>query len=189
MFVERPCPVTVSAVPSGSIERRARTMTRALGVLAAGDGTGLVVGETREQAEGLHGRVHGHEEGVDGTVALGLGADRVAVHDERNVAARAATLAGVRRPALEAHRRIGDGVLGDAGRGGLRFDDGDEVRVGDLLLGIREGDGLAVDAVRASPSRSTPRTREACPAGHAGRRACRAPGEPGTPTDWGSMIS
>ena len=43
MLVESPWPVTVSAVPSASIERRARTMHLALGVLAAGDRPDLVV--------------------------------------------------------------------------------------------------------------------------------------------------
>ena len=149
----------------------------ALGVLAAGDGPDLVVGQAREPAdERLDGRVDGAEERVHGTVALGLGADRLAVHDERDVAARAAALAGADGPALEADRGVGDGVRGRAGGRRLGLDERDEVRVGDLLLGIGQGDGLAVDAVERLALEVEARARGACPAGRDGRRACRPRG-------------
>ena len=146
MFVDNPWPVAVSAVPSASIERRARSEHLALGVLASGDRADLVVGQDGDPPDDrLDRRIDRAEERVDRAVAVRLRAHGRAEDGERDLAARAAAVARGDVPAHESHR--GDRGRGIAGVGRLLFDERDEVGVGHLLLHVRQGDRRPVDAV------------------------------------------
>ena len=113
----------------------------ALGILTGGHGLELVLGQRGVPAEnGLEGLIHGPEEGVDGTVTGRLRASLLATDRQRD---RTRGVPAVRRrhaPADDRDRRR------DLRRALL--DEGMEVGVGDFLLGVGEGHGLAVDLVQ-----------------------------------------
>ena len=167
MFVDSPWPVTTRAPGPSSVERRQRTRTWPWASSPAGDRLDLVLDERRLPAEDRPDRVvDGREEGVDRPVAGRLGGPLLAVDGERH---RAGGVAAVRRgdaPADERDRRR------DLGRALL--DEREQVRVGDLLLGVGQGDRLAVDLVERLALDLVAELLELALEARAGRTACRS---------------
>ena len=87
----------------------------------------------------LEGLVDGPEQRVDRAVAGGLGGPLLAFDGERH---RPGGVAAVRRGDAPADERDARRDLGRA-----LLDEREQVRVGDLLLGVGEGDRLAVELV------------------------------------------
>ena len=157
-------------------DERARALVRrapaadqdlALGILAGGHRLDLVLGQGRMPAEDrLERLVDRAEQRVDRAVPGRLGGPFLAGDGERD---RAGGVAAVRRGHAPADER-------DRGRdlGRALLDEGVEVRVGDLLLGVGEGDRLAVDLVERLALELVAELARACPAGRAGRTACRS---------------
>ena len=113
----------------------------ALGVLAGGDGLDLVLGQHRRPVEDRADRlVDGLEQRVDGAVAGLVGSLRLARDDERDGAHGVPAGRRADAPAEELDRSRARRLL-------RSFDERQQVRVGDLLLRVGEGDRRAVDRV------------------------------------------
>ena len=141
MFVDSPWPVTTSAPGPSSDDRRQRTRTWPWASSPAE--TALISYSVRTGCQprtGWRPSSTAPEQRVDRAVAGRLGRRPILAGDrERDAAGRVAAVRRGHAPAEEL----------DRGRDLRRalLDERQQVRVGDLLLGVGQGDGLAVDHV------------------------------------------
>ena len=183
MLVESPWPVTTSAPGPSSVERRQRTSTWPCASSPAD--TALI---SYSVSTGRQPRTGSIASSTAANSAF-TGPLPVASDDRSSPATVSETPAGGMPPCEDVTLQPSSArALGHLG--GALLDERQEVRVGDLLLGVGEGDRgaververLAVDVVTQLPELAL----EAAPAGElADRQAgCRP-----DPTDWGVMIS